>query len=34
VDRGIVTLDLTLLNQRGETVQAGENDLMVHRRVA
>ena len=31
-DRGIVTLDLTLLNQRGEVVQAGENDLMVHRR--
>lgn len=31
-DRGIVTLDLTLLNQKGEVVQAGENDLMVHRR--
>jgi len=31
-DRGIVTLDLTLLNQRGEVVQAGENDLMVHRK--
>jgi len=31
-DRGIVTLDLELLNQRGEVVQAGENDLMVHRR--
>ena len=31
-DRGIVTLDMTLLNQRGEVVQAGENDLMVHRR--
>ena len=30
-DRGIVTLDLVLANQRGETVQAGENDLMVHR---
>lgn len=31
-DRGIVTLDLELLNGRGEVVQAGENDLMVHRR--
>jgi len=31
-DRGIVTVDLQLMNQRGETVQAGENDLMVHRR--
>jgi acyl dehydratase len=31
-DRAIVTLDLTLFNQRGEIVQAGENDLMVHRR--
>lgn len=30
-DRGIVTLDLQLLNQKGEVVQAGENDLMVHR---
>ena len=30
-DRGIVTLDLVLSNQRGEVVQAGENDLMVHR---
>ena len=30
-DRGIVTLDLELLNQKGEVVQAGENDLMVHR---
>ena len=33
-DRGIVTLDLTLFNQKGEVVQAGENDLMVHRAVA
>ncbi|MEI6161201.1 MAG: MaoC/PaaZ C-terminal domain-containing protein [Roseococcus sp.] len=33
-DRGIVTLDLVLNNQRGEVVQAGENDLMVHRRAA
>ncbi|GGJ35985.1 MaoC family dehydratase [Neoroseomonas lacus] len=32
-DRGIVTLDITLFNQRGEVVQAGENDLMVHRRI-
>ncbi|MGG5819434.1 MaoC family dehydratase [Falsiroseomonas sp. HW251] len=30
-DRGIVTFDLTLLNQRGEVVQAGETDQMVHR---
>lgn len=30
-DRGIVTVEMILLNQRGETVQAGENDLMVHR---
>ncbi|HYF09270.1 MAG TPA: MaoC/PaaZ C-terminal domain-containing protein [Acetobacteraceae bacterium] len=33
-DRGIVILDLTLRNGRGEVVQAGENDLMVHRRPA
>ncbi len=33
-DRGIVTLDLTLFNQKGEVVQAGENDLMVHRAAA
>ncbi|WP_159992853.1 MaoC/PaaZ C-terminal domain-containing protein [Roseomonas sp. 18066] len=33
-DRGIVTLDFALLNQREEIVQQGENDLMVHRRVA
>lgn len=31
-DRGIVTLALTLSNQRGEVVQEGENDLMVWRR--
>ncbi|MGG5809047.1 MaoC/PaaZ C-terminal domain-containing protein [Falsiroseomonas sp. CW058] len=28
--RGIVTLGFELLNQRGEVVQKGENDLMVH----
>jgi acyl dehydratase len=31
-DRGIVTLGFLLRNQRGEVVQEGENDLMVHRR--
>jgi len=31
-DRGIVTLAFDLRNQRGMTVQEGENDLMVHRR--
>lgn len=31
-DRGIVTLGFELRNQRGEVVQEGENDLMVHRR--
>jgi len=31
-DRGIVTLAFDLRNQRGKTVQEGENDLMVHRR--
>ena len=31
-DRGIVTLDLELRNQRGEIVQAGQNRLMVKRR--
>ena len=31
VDRGIVTLGFVLRNQRGETVQEGENDLMVWR---
>jgi acyl dehydratase len=30
-DRGIVTLGFLLRNQRGETAQDGENDLMVHR---
>lgn len=30
-DRGIVTLDFTVTNQRGETVQAGQNRLMVLR---
>ncbi len=33
-DRGIVTLDFALLNQKDEVVQEGQNDLMVHRRVA
>ncbi len=28
--RGIVTLGFELLNQTGEVVQKGENDLMVH----
>jgi acyl dehydratase len=28
--RGIVTLGFALLNQKGEVVQKGENDLMVH----
>lgn len=28
--RGIVTLRFELLNQKGEVVQKGENDLMVH----
>jgi acyl dehydratase len=31
-DRGIVTIEVTLTNQRGETVQQGENDMMVWRR--
>ncbi|WP_159346992.1 MaoC family dehydratase [Roseomonas harenae] len=31
-ERGIVTLAFDLRNQRGETVQRGENDMMVHRR--
>lgn len=31
-DRAIVTLGFELRNQRGEVVQEGENDLMVHRR--
>jgi acyl dehydratase len=33
-ERGIVTLAFDLRNQRGETVQRGENDMMVHRRAA
>jgi 3-hydroxybutyryl-CoA dehydratase len=32
-DRGIVTLDFQLRNQRDEVVQQGENDMMIHRRV-
>ena len=32
-DRGIVTVDMELFNHRGEVVQAGENDLMVHRQM-
>lgn len=31
-DRGIVTFDLVLLNQRGETVIAGSEKIMVRRR--
>jgi acyl dehydratase len=31
-DRGIVTIEVTLTNQRGEIVQQGENDMMVWRR--
>lgn len=31
--RGIVTLGFDLVNQKGEVVQKGENDLMVHTRV-
>lgn len=30
-DRGIVTIEVTLTNQRGEVVQRGENDMMVWR---
>lgn len=33
-DRGIVTLELELRNQRGETVQKGLNRMMVKRRPA
>lgn len=33
-ERGIVTLEFDLRNQRGETVQRGQNDMMVHRRAA
>ena len=31
-DRGVVTLGLEVVNQRGEVVQKGENRLMVERR--
>ena len=31
-DRGVVTLERTVLNQRDEIVQEGETDLMVERR--
>jgi acyl dehydratase len=31
-DRGVVTLERTVLNQRDEVVQEGETDLMVERR--
>jgi acyl dehydratase len=31
-DRGIVVLQRTVLNQRGETVQEGETEIMVERR--
>ncbi|EHL99912.1 MaoC-like protein [Acetobacteraceae bacterium AT-5844] len=34
VDRGIVTLEFKLQTQRGDVVQEGENDMMIHRRVA
>ena len=30
-DRGVVTLERAILNQRGEVVQEGETDLMVER---
>jgi len=33
-DRGVVTLALEVVNQRGEVVQKGENRLMVERRTA
>lgn len=33
-DRGVVTLELELRNQRGETVQKGVNRMMVKRRPA
>jgi len=33
-DRGIVTIEFQVLNQRGETVQSGVNTLMVLRRTA
>ena len=31
-DRGLITLERTVLNQRGEVVQEGETDLVVERR--
>ena len=31
-DRGLVTLERTVVNQRGEVVQQGETDLIVERR--
>ena len=31
-DRGIVTIQRTVLNQRGETVQEGDTEIMVERR--
>jgi acyl dehydratase len=31
-DRGMVTLERTIVNQRGEVVQEGETDLLVERR--
>jgi hypothetical protein len=31
-ERGLVALYFDLRNQRGETAQHGENDMMVHRR--
>ena len=31
-DRGVITLERQVLNQRGEVVQEGETDLMVERR--
>ena len=33
-DRGVVTLELELRNQRGEVVQRGQNRLMVRRKPA
>jgi 3-hydroxybutyryl-CoA dehydratase len=33
-DRGLVTLGFALRTQRGDTVQEGENDMMIHRRPA
>ena len=31
-DRGLVTVERAVVNQRGEVVQEGETDLMVERR--